>query len=93
MKTHQTTFSLTHKGITITASIDYDKGTASLVNPRDYFKPMKWIYANREATYMQGWIDVMEAQIVMVKECERLLKEDSEVKSRMIAELIVASTV
>jgi len=69
-----------HKGITVSIKIDYDKGTASLVNPLENYRAKKWLFAERGLEYMNRWQDILEAMQVAVKECKDELEEDEKRK-------------
>jgi hypothetical protein len=79
MKTHKETISLETEGITVFASIDYDKGTVTLVEKQQY-KPKQWLFKDRELEYMNGWIAILNAQIAMVEECKKRLSAFKEEK-------------
>ncbi len=72
-----------HKGVKVRIKIDYDKGSASILNANDEVK--LWAFGSRGLEYMQGWIEIVEAMMVAVKECKKELESDLERKSRFIA--------
>lgn len=63
-----------HKGIKVSIKIDYDKGEASLVDPLDNYKGKQWLFSQRGLEYMNGWLNIMEAMQVAVKECKKELE-------------------
>lgn len=66
-----------HKGIKVTMKIDYNAGEASLVqlsyDGKTYFAK-QWVFANRGLEYMNGWLVILEAMTVAVKECKKELE-------------------
>lgn len=78
-----------HKGVKVTIRIDYDKGTASLMEYRnESWKKKEWIFADRGLEYMTGWQNVIEAIQVAVAECKKELEKDFAEKSRFKEEFI-----
>jgi hypothetical protein len=82
-----------HKEIAVTYKVDYDNGTATLVemNPHGKYEPKNWMFRNRSLSYMDGWVNILEAQIVAVKECKKLLGEayerEEELKKKLAKDL------
>lgn len=93
MKKHLEIKEIEHKGIKVLVKVDYDAGTASLVE-RDPsgtgYCPKKWVFAHRGLDYTNGWLTILEAMTVAVKECkkdlEHKLAEDSAFKNNIIVE-------
>lgn len=78
-----------HKGVKVTIRIDYDKGTASLMEFRnESWKKKEWIFVDRGLEYMTGWQNVIEAMQVAVKECKKELEKDLAEKSKFKEELV-----
>lgn len=63
-----------HKGIKVTIKIDYDKGEASLVETSFGHGDKKWLFSNRGLGYMLGWLNILEAMQIAVKECKKELE-------------------
>ena len=78
-----------HKEVKVTIRIDYDKGTASLMEYVDNsWKRKKWLFADRGLEYMNGWQNVLEAMQEAVKLCKIELEEDLARKTAFKNELI-----
>lgn len=80
MRKHIEVKTIEYKGIQVTVRIDYDAGTASLVEQADSqgFPAKQWIFKGRTVEYMQGWLDILEAMAVAVKQCKKDLEENAE---------------
>lgn len=74
-----------HKGIKITIMIDYDNGLVSLVEKQPFhgsvFQKKQYIFANRGLEYMNGWLNIIEAMQVAIKECKKELEANLAEKS------------
>lgn len=83
-----------HKGIKVTIKIDYDRGTASLVEENgitDFpWRNKMWVFADRGLEYMNGWQNILEAMQVAVKECKKELEKDLAEKSRFTDKQVIA---
>ena len=80
-----------HKGVKVTIRINYDKGTASLMESVDgAWKPKKWLFAERGLEYMNGWQNVLEAMQVAVTECKKELEKDLAEKTAFNEEFIMS---
>ena len=67
--------SIEHKGVKVTMRIDYDKGEATLVEYKgNHYGAKNWLFAHRGLGYMNGWLTVLEAMAVAVKECKKELE-------------------
>lgn len=80
-----------HKGIKVTMKIDYDIGEASLVEMNGSgYGQKSWVFAKRGLGYMNGWLNVLEAMQVAVKECKKELEfslaQSSEFRESQIIE-------
>jgi len=93
MKKHVEIKTIEHKGIDVIVKIDYDAGTATLVEAQPHSNPTvyqakQWIFKGRGLEYMNGWLNILEAMTVAVKECkkdlEHKLAEDSAFKDRIL---------
>jgi hypothetical protein len=87
MKKHLEVKTIEHKGINVAVSIDYDEGTASLVeilhaNGNVQTPPKKWVFANRTLDYVNSWLTIIEAMSIAVKECKKDLEHDLAEKSK-----------
>ncbi len=78
-----------HDGVKVIVKIDYDAATASFVESKQQdqsgranFVSKQWIFANRTLDYMNGWITILEAMKVAVRECKKDLEADLAEKSR-----------
>ena len=81
-----------HNEVKVTVKIDYDLGTVSLVerSHRGEFVSKNWLFQDRGLEYMNGWLDILEAMTVAVKECKKELEADLGVKSAFKEEQIIA---
>lgn len=93
MKQHLEVKTITTNDIGITIMINYDLGTVSLVHREGDFeanwKPKKFVFAGRELNYMNGWLNILGAMEVAVKEGKRLLEKDLADKSAFKEGLIL----
>lgn len=81
---------LEHKGVKVTIRIDYDKGTASLMEYRNEgWKKKEWIFADRGLEYMNGWQNIIEAMQVAVAECKKELEKDLAEKTKFKEEFVM----
>lgn len=70
-----------HKGIKVTYRINYDDGTAELVERIDgRWNVKQWVFKPRGLEYMNGWQDILEAMQEAVKQCKIALEEDLAMK-------------
>lgn len=92
MKKHIEIKTIEHKGISVIVKVDYDAGTATLVEAQPHSNPVvyqakQWIFKNRTLEYMDGWLNILEAMAFAVKECKRDLEikreEDRRAKEEM----------
>jgi len=76
MKKHLEVKTITHKGIDVIVQIDYDKGTATLVEKgmMGVYEPKKWKFSSRGLEYMNGWLNIIEAMKVAIQECKKDLE-------------------
>jgi len=64
-------------GIKITVELNYRTKTISLVewDPQDEtYDPKRWLFAGREAKYMQGWLNILEAMKTVITECKAIMQ-------------------
>jgi hypothetical protein len=72
-----------HKGIKVTIRINYDDGTAELVERIDgKWKVKQWVFKPRGLEYMNGWQDVLSAMQVAVSLCKVELEKNLAEKSK-----------
>lgn len=71
---------ITHKGITLRYKIDYDNGSANLVDNNN--QPKHFVFTDRGLEYMNGWLDIVEAMRRAVLEVKRELENDLAEKSK-----------
>lgn len=59
------------QAVDITVFIDYALGTISLIEKTgqgyDISKPKQWIFTGRTISYMEGWLDILDAMKDAVK--------------------------
>lgn len=71
-----------HKGVRVTFRINYDDGTAELVERIDgRWNVKQWVFKPRGLEYMNGWQDVLEAMKMAVRQCKIALEEDLAMKT------------
>jgi hypothetical protein len=71
-----------HKGVRVTFRINYDDGTAELVERIDgRWNVKQWVFKPRGLEYMNGWQDILEAMAVAVRQCKIALEEDLAMKT------------
>ncbi len=77
-------------GIKVVIKIDYDLGTASLVERNGTgFVGKKYFFCDRGLEYMNGWLNILEAMQVAVKECKKELEKDLGKKTRINEDSII----
>lgn len=78
-----------HKGVKVTIRIDYDKGTASLMERslRGDWVAKNWLFQDRGLEYMNGWQDILEAMKIAVAECKKELEKDLAEKTKFSRKL------
>jgi hypothetical protein len=79
-----------HKGVKVTIRIDYDKGTASLMERslRGDWVAKNWLFQDRGLEYMNGWQDILEAMKMAVAECKKELEKDLAEKTKFSKKFI-----
>ncbi len=75
-----------HKGVKVSVEINYELGTASLVEVDLYGEnlsapPKKWVFAGRTLDHMNGWLLVLQAMTKAVEQCKADLENDLAQKS------------
>ncbi len=82
-----------HKGINVMVRIDYDNNTVGLIERTAGedcgFTGKKWVFNNRGIEYMQGWLDILEAMTVAVKDAKSDLEKHQKAKSAKKEKLMV----
>jgi len=88
--THQEIRTIEHKGVKVSFKIDYDEGTATLVEKyQDKWLAKQYLFKGRGLEYMNSWQNVLEAMQVAVKECKKSLEADLRERSRLQEEEIL----
>jgi hypothetical protein len=78
-----------HKGIKVTIRINYDDGTAELVERIDgRWKVKQWVFKPRGLEYMIVWQDVLAAMQVAISLCKVELEKNLAEKSKFSEEFI-----
>lgn len=64
-------------GIRVVVDINLLKQTITLVEPigNGSFRPKKWLFAERELRYMEGWLNILDAMKYAIVEASKLLEE------------------
>lgn len=89
MSKHLEIKTIEHKGIKVTVQINYDDGTASLVelgkqknHPyAEVYVAKDWTFAGRTLDYMNGWLLILQAMTKAVEQCKADLEADLAEKS------------
>lgn len=86
MNKHLEIKTIDHKGIKVTVKLDYENGTASLIEILNAHGGMqtpakKWVFADRTLDYMNGWLLILQAMTVAVQQCKADLEADLAQKS------------
>lgn len=97
MTKHLEVKTVEHKGIKVIIKVDYEAGTASLVemlnaNQQTQYPTKKWGFGNRGLEYMNGWLTILEAMTLAVKECKKDLEWDLAEKSKFRDQIIIEAT-
>lgn len=80
-----------HNGIKVTFRINYDDGTAELVERIDgRWNVKQWVFKPRGLEYMNGWQGVLGAMQEAVRQCKIALEEDLAMKTVFKEELVMA---
>lgn len=86
--------SIEHKGIKVVIKIDYDKGTASLVEKYDdRWKEKQFLFNARGLEYMNGWQKILEAMQVAVTECRKELENDLAEKTKFREGMVISGLI
>lgn len=62
------TYSFEHKGIVVGVRINYRENRISLVDQNGHDK--NWLFANRGVEFMGGWLNILEAMQLAVKDAK-----------------------
>jgi len=86
-----------HKKIKVLVKIDYIENEISLVEKHKGIHIHKrWLFAGRGVECMNGWLNILEAQKVAIKEAKRMYEEElarvSAFKDKEVLEMHVASS-
>ncbi len=88
--------SIEHKGVKVMVKIDYVQKVVSLVEMQENttppaYKPKDWRFHNREIEYLDGWLTILEAMAVAIKEAKKdlgaYLKEQEDKAMKMAIEM------
>jgi hypothetical protein len=85
-----------HNGVKVTIRINYDDGTAELVERIDgRWNVKQWVFKPRGLEYMNGWQDVLSAMQVAVSLCKVELEKNLADKSKFsegVVEIVKKNT-
>lgn len=89
MSKHLEIKTIEHKGVQVTVQINYDEGTAHLVELgkqkqapyQEVYIAKDWVFANRTLDYMNGWLLILQAMTKAVEQCKKDLEADLAEKS------------
>lgn len=67
-----------YKATVVTVYIDFKAGKVSLLNGNNNYDESKsvakkWVFANREIEYMEGWHDILDAMKFAITEAKKEL--------------------
>ena len=85
-------------GIKVTIKVDYDAGTVSLVcgsrgeKGNAPYSPKPYLFANRGVEYMQGWLNVLEAQAEAIKVAKKDLEDEQKRKNDFVTDVLIEAT-
>lgn len=82
----------THKGVVVPVEIDLIAKTVTLVE-KDYsgnFTAKKWLFADRELAYMDGWLLILDAMKYAISEAQKVLQAVDEKQTEKLVKLLVA---
>lgn len=85
----------THKGIVVLVELDFIKKTITLLERNEKFdtseyKPKKWVFAEREVKYMDGWLLILEAMEHAVKAAKKEMAEFETKETEKFAKVLIA---
>jgi len=89
----------THKGIDVTVKLDYDFERISLVKRESngLYSSKKYLFAERESEYMNGWLVILEAMQYAIKEAKKemdqFLKEQKDRSEKVAINLLTFNKV
>jgi len=73
------------KDISILVEIDYVNNRISIVRPindNKKYEAKGFVFSGRGVEYMNGWIDILDAQKVAIKEAKKMYEEELERTSK-----------
>ena len=81
--------------VRVVVKLDYQNQTISLVEVNDRstpvsYPPKQWIFSNREVQYMDGWIAILDAMKLSVKEAKKEMEAYLAAEEKAKEELIIA---
>src|SRR5580693_6821106 len=65
----------TKHGISVVVEIDLVNRKMSLVEEKGKWQPKKWVFAERELEYMNGWMFILDAMKHAITEASKYLKD------------------
>ncbi len=68
---HMEDESYRYAGVEVRVRIDYDRGIISLLESNGGVK--KWVFAEREIEYMQGWQNILDAMKYAIEQATKKL--------------------
>lgn len=96
MKKHLEIKTFESYGINIHVKIDYDRQTISLVDEAPAYENKKWLFANRDTKYINGWHNILNAMKYAIEQAEAELTEylakKQEEKDKDITEILMKAT-
>lgn len=87
--TKEETLVFYHKGVRVNVHIDYLNDKVSLVDQAG--KPMKYCFAERELTYMNGWRLVLQSMDLAIQEAQKRLEAYKKRMEKEDEEFIIKS--
>lgn len=85
--------------IKVFVKIDYLNNRIDIVEPKNYdqtnFTLKHWVFAGRGVEYMNGWLNILEAMKLSIREAKKMyeanLAEESKFKEDMVEKIIKLS--
>ena len=89
MKKIHETYTFVHKKIEVDVSIHYLDNKISLIDARDQLDHKKWVFANRGVEYMNGWLTILEAMSMAVKDAKKRYEAELAEQSAFRGKVVV----
>ena len=80
IKKFKETYEVKTGDVSVFVRINYSSGKISLVEPEDKegTRLKKWIFADRDVEFMQGWLNILEAMKIAIQDATKRLEKYQE---------------